>query len=95
MELKDTIEMMTSADYKERFKAEYYQLKIRLEKLHAIITKMRAGTLEFKPKRAEWSLLQQYYHMHNYLRALEHAAHEEGIELDKKLDWRRYGDLEE
>ena len=27
MELKETIEMMTSADYKERFKAEYYQLK--------------------------------------------------------------------
>lgn len=29
MELKDTVEMMLSADYKERFKAEYYQLKIR------------------------------------------------------------------
>lgn len=29
MELKDTIEMMTSDDYKERFKAEYYQTKIR------------------------------------------------------------------
>lgn len=25
MELKDTVEMMTSSDYKERFKAEYYQ----------------------------------------------------------------------
>ena len=33
MELKDTIEMMTSNDYKERFKAEYYQAKIRYEKL--------------------------------------------------------------
>ena len=33
MELKDTIEMMNSADYKERFKAEYYQTKIRYEKL--------------------------------------------------------------
>ena len=29
MELNETIEMMQSADYKERFKAEYYQLKIR------------------------------------------------------------------
>ena len=32
MELKDTIELMQSDDYKERFKAEYYQVKIRLEK---------------------------------------------------------------
>ena len=28
MELKDTVEMMGSEDYKERFKAEYYQVKI-------------------------------------------------------------------
>lgn len=33
MELKDTVEMMTSSDYKERFKAEYYQLKLRYNKL--------------------------------------------------------------
>ena len=26
MQLKDTLEMMESADYKERFKAEFYQL---------------------------------------------------------------------
>ena len=32
MELKDTIELMNSADYKERFKAEYFQTKIRYEK---------------------------------------------------------------
>lgn len=28
-ELKDTIELMNSSDYKDRFKAEYYQLEIR------------------------------------------------------------------
>ena len=27
MELKDTIELMKSEDYKDRFKAEYFQLK--------------------------------------------------------------------
>lgn len=26
-ELKDTIELMNSSDYKDRFKAEYYQLQ--------------------------------------------------------------------
>ena len=30
MKLNDTIEMMNNADYKERFKAEYYQLKVRV-----------------------------------------------------------------
>ena len=35
MELKDTIELMQSEDYKERFKAEYHQLRIRFEKLKA------------------------------------------------------------
>ena len=29
MNLSDTVEMMNSSDYKERFKGEYYQLKIR------------------------------------------------------------------
>lgn len=33
MELKDTVEMMNSADYKERFKAEYQQVVIRYKKL--------------------------------------------------------------
>ena len=30
MQLKDTVEMMNSEDFKERFKAEYYQLLLRL-----------------------------------------------------------------
>lgn len=32
MELKDTIELMQSSDYKDRFKAEYYQLADRYKK---------------------------------------------------------------
>lgn len=39
MELKDTATLMVSSDYKERFKAEYYQLKIRLEKLKCMLQK--------------------------------------------------------
>ena len=49
MELKDTIEMMQSADYKERFKAEYQQTKIRYDKLHKMLVKADAGTLDFTP----------------------------------------------
>lgn len=35
MKLSDTVQMMNSADYKERFKAEYWQTKIRYDK-HSI-----------------------------------------------------------
>lgn len=34
MKLSETVEMMNSNDYKERFKAEYYQLKERYERLN-------------------------------------------------------------
>ena len=37
MELKDTVEMMLSDDYKERFRAEYWQLKIRYDKLRKMV----------------------------------------------------------
>ena len=33
MELKDTVDLMISDDYKERFRAEYYQTKDRYNKL--------------------------------------------------------------
>ena len=49
MELVDTSFMMVSEDYKERFKAEYYQTKIRYNKLHAMVVKYEAGTLNFTP----------------------------------------------
>jgi len=46
MELKETIDLMNSDDYKERFKAEYLQVKIRYEKLRKMLVKLDAGTLE-------------------------------------------------
>ena len=49
MELKDTIGLMQSEDYKERFKAEYWQLRIRFEKLKAMLEKWDKGELEFTP----------------------------------------------
>lgn len=44
-ELKDTIELMMSADYKDRFKAEYYQTKIRYEKLKHFCNKIEAARM--------------------------------------------------
>ena len=39
MQLKDTVEMMNSEDFKERFKAEYYQLLFRLNALTSMLYK--------------------------------------------------------
>ena len=47
MELKDTVEMMGSSDYKERFRAEYFQLKIRMSGLSKMLIKYKEGTLNF------------------------------------------------
>ena len=48
-ELRDTVALMNSADYKERFKAEYIQTHIRYEKLRNMIVRYEAGTLDFEP----------------------------------------------
>lgn len=94
MELKDTVEMMESADYKERFKAEYYQTKIRYEKLKAFNNKIEAydslywndakkDTTVKNPKHDCPSdmLKRQQQLMGEYLHILEVRAVIEGIEL--------------
>ena len=82
MELKDTIEMMQSADYKERFKAEYQQTKIRYNKLHRMLVKADAGTLEFTPTCPLDLLRDQVAAMGKYLYCLEVRAEIEGINLN-------------
>lgn len=82
MELKDTIKMMTSTDYKERFLAEYQQVKIRLEKLEAMLKKYKEGTLPFKPACSYELLLYQAMYMRGYLTILDKRAKTEEIELN-------------
>ena len=41
-ELKDTIQLMTDSDYRKRFIAEYWQTKIRYEKLKDFCNKIEA-----------------------------------------------------
>lgn len=81
MELKETIEMMQSADYKERFKAEYYQVKIRYEKLLAMLMKREAGKLDFEPTCPIKILYEQVDIMSKYLKVLETRANIEGVNL--------------
>ena len=81
MQLKDTIELMTSEDYKERFKAEYLQLKIRVEGLRKMLIKWDAGKLDFTPPCPRETYLTQKRYMEEYLNQLEVRAEIEDIEL--------------
>lgn len=81
MELKDTIELMKSEDYKERFKAEYLQLKIRVEGLRKMLIKWDAGKLDFAPPCPRATYLTQKRYMEEYLNQLEVRAEIEDIEL--------------
>jgi len=81
IELKDTIDMMDNADYKERFKAEYYQLAIRCDKLEEFLAKYKAGELNFKPDCSYDLLNGQLKAMRLYASYLEERAEIEDVEL--------------
>ena len=81
MTLHDTIPMMESPDYKARFRAEYWQTKIRYDKLHQTIQKYEDGALEFEPSNPIDLLKDQRRAMLRYLTILQVRAGNEGIEL--------------
>lgn len=81
MDLIDTIALMSSTDYKDRFKAEYFQTKIRFMRLSQMIVKYDAGTLEFVPDCPIDLLKNQANAMSEYLHALEVRAEVEKIKL--------------
>ena len=81
MQLKDTVELMESADYKERFKAEIYQLLIRLDSLTSMIIKWENNTLDFEPKCSKETLKNQVIFMKGYVDILLLRSKIEGIKL--------------
>lgn len=82
MELKETIEMMQSSDYKERFKAEYYHSVIRYQKLKAMLEKWDNGELNFNPTCPRGAYNLQIKAMTDYIAVLEMRAMMEGIDLE-------------
>lgn len=83
--LGDTVELMNSADYRDRFVAEYIQTALRLEKLTAFNNKLTAADLtqSLEPEHdcpAEL-LFDQEDAMREYLRILETRAVIEDIDL--------------
>lgn len=85
MELKETIELMCSSDYKERFVAEYHQVKIRYEKLKNFCNKIEVEEMlgkEVTKHDCPLELLrEQQRHMGFYLLILEKRALIENVEL--------------
>lgn len=81
MELRDTVVMMENSDYKERFKAEYYQNVIRYEKLKAMLDNWDRGVLSFNPTCPRSTYNMQIKAMTDYIAVLEARAVMEGIAL--------------
>ena len=84
--LKDTLPLMVSADYKDRFVAEYMQTTIRYNRLHKMIVRYEAGTLDFKPTCPLALLKEQAAAMGAYLYALEKRAELEGIHFHVSVE---------
>ena len=85
MELNETVELMNSEDYKERFVAEYHQVKIRYEKLKNFCNKIEVETMlgkEVTKHDCPLELLrEQQKYMGLYLSILEKRALIENVEL--------------
>lgn len=85
VELKDTINLMQSQNYKDRFVAEYLQLKTRAQKLQRFCVEIKAKKWvgEEEPKHdCPLELLEaQLRAMHEYLHTLELRAVIEKIDL--------------
>ena len=86
MNLSDTVTMMNSTDYKERFRGEYFQLSNRVEGLSKMLDGYRKGTLTFTPKCTMKLLDAQLNSMIIYKTHLEERAKIESISLEEVIE---------
>ena len=80
-ELAETARLMVSADYKERFIAEYIQIKNRYNGLLGMIEKWDANNLSFVPTCPRETYNFQLRAMKDYMDILVVRAKIEGIDL--------------
>lgn len=81
-ELKDTVPPMLSEDYRERFKAEYWQLEIRRARLYEYIQRVEKGEQRPDPGNDMELLHIQLSAMIHYAHVLQTRALKEGIRLE-------------
>lgn len=79
--LQVTSEMMNSKNYKDRFIAEYFQVKIRLDKLKQMLKKWDEDSLDFFPSCPRSTYDMQVEAMTYYKNVLEARAKMENIVL--------------
>lgn len=79
--LKDTVELMNSDDYRERFVAEYKQLTIRYKGLKTMLEKWDKGELSFTPACPQSLYKLQLRAMEDYITVLQARAAIERIIL--------------
>ena len=80
MTLEDTVDLMLSLDWEDRFFAEYYQLKIRHKKLKEVLT---TPSKSIPPKALRLLSLQETI-MASYIAVLEERAEMLGFDLKGK-----------
>ena len=81
MKLIDTVPLMNSEDYRDRFKAEYYQIYIRFVKLKDMLEKWDKDELDFEPTCPRSTYDMQIKAMRDYISVLEARAVMENIDL--------------
>ncbi len=79
MTLNDTVTLMLSGDYKERLLGEYYQLRIRYDKLSITLREYRKGKTRIKCKPDYATLEEQLNAMKAYMDCLELRLKAENI----------------
>ena len=81
-ELRNTVSLMLSDDWKERFVAEYRQLKSRIDSLKLLLNNWEKGQLNFTPSSPKIVHEIQLSRMEDYLAVLDQRARQEGIDLN-------------
>lgn len=79
MELKDTVDLMLSDNYKERFQAEFHQLNIRIAEVRRLLKGYREGN--FTTNCPFELLYKQLIFMLIYRDMLKERAEIENIDL--------------
>lgn len=82
--LKDTVYIMCSTDYKERFIAEYKQLEIRILGLERMLDNWDHNELNFKPTCPRSTYDLQLRAMKDYYAVLQMRAVMENIPIEVK-----------
>lgn len=80
---EETSKLMLSDNYKDRFMAEYYQLRIRINKLEKFITKNYKSLETLTTPLGVYAM--QLEAMQKYKTILEARAAIEGIEIEKEV----------